>query len=215
MRTSERLLLGVAFGLGALLALQILRRPPVHTGRVLAASWAEQPRSLEETAASAEQVVLGRVTRVRRARDIVVPLPGLPGGTDSIPIEVVTIRLEKSLKGPARGGPPETIEVVHTGISKGRDQVTLVEDPAYAAGEQYVLFVKPGPEVHVEGSSMRVHRRRARTRCSSPARTGSRPGSGDGAWQNSRPMSSGAFSGAAPRADRRHPRASSARLSSR
>lgn len=158
MPRSERLLVGVACGLGALLAAQILREAPVSTGTVLAASWAEQPRSLEETAASAEQVVLGRVTRVRRARDIVVPLPGLPGGADSIPIEVVTIRLEKSLKGPAGGGPPETIEVVHTGVSKGRDQVTLVEDPAYAAGEEYVLFVKPGPEVEVDGSRMRVHR---------------------------------------------------------
>ncbi len=158
MSTSERWLASVALALGILLAAQIHRRPEARPAAVLAASWAEHPASLEETAASAEQVVLGRVTRVRRAQDIVVPVPDLPGGEDRVPIEIVTIRLEKSLKGPARGGPPETIEVVHTGVSSGQDQVTLVEDPPYAAGEQYVLFVKPGPDVQVDGKRMRVHR---------------------------------------------------------
>lgn len=158
MRTSERWLAGTATVLGLLIVAQVVVRPQGRAAAEIAASWAEQPGSLEETAASAEQVVLGRVTRVRRGHDLVVPAPDLPGGEDRVPIEIVTIRLEKSLKGPARGGPPETIEVFRTGASSGQEQVTMAEDPPYSSGEQYFLFVKPGPEVQVEGTRMKVQR---------------------------------------------------------
>jgi hypothetical protein len=158
MRTSERWLSGTAVVLVILIVAQVLLRIQLRPAAEIAASWAEEPASLEETAASAEQVLLGRVTRVRRGQDLVVPVKDLPGGEDRVPVEIVTIRLEKSLKGPAHGGPPETIEVFRTGASSGRDQVTMVEDPPYSSGEQYALFVKPGPEVQIEGTRLRVHR---------------------------------------------------------
>ena len=158
MGKTEWWLAGSAGALAVLLVTQVLLRPEAGPVMELAASWAEQPESLEETAASAEQVVVGRVTRVRRGQDIVVPVPDLPGGEDRIPVEIVTIRLEKSLKGPGRGGPPEIIEVFRTGASSGQEQITMGEDPPYASGEQYVLFVKPGPEVQVDGGRIRAHR---------------------------------------------------------
>jgi hypothetical protein len=106
----------------------------------------------------------------------VVAAEGEPGGVDSIPIEVVTIQLERSCK----GGKPQQIEVFHTGLSKGqpvhdrkppsgpptedikKDEVlgdrnrkpspnesrniTLDGDPPYEPGSRHFLFLTDGPE---------------------------------------------------------------------
>lgn len=156
MNTTDRIMTSTAIVLAAVLATQVFRSHGPE--KVFAASWAEHPATLDETVTSAEHVVLGRVTSVRRGQDIVVAAPGFPDGEDRIPIEIIAIRVEKSHKGPERGGPPETIEIMRTGASSGRDQITTLEDPPYARGEQHLLFVKPGPEVVVGGERLRVHR---------------------------------------------------------
>jgi len=156
--TVERLLVVAALGLAVPLAAQLIPgsrgEPAVRT---LMASWAETPADLEETAASAEQVVLGRVTRVRPGDDIVVQVAGEPDGVDRIPVEIITIQVDKSYKAGQRG-PATTIEVFHTGRSAGRDVVTMMDDPPYQRGEQYVMFLKPGPEVGSGGARVASQR---------------------------------------------------------
>lgn len=150
------------------------------------ATWKNTPKNMAEAKSLADQIVLGRVTRVRRADDLVVEARGEPEGQDRIPIEVVTIRLEKYYK----GGRPETIEVFHTGLSVGvppserrpppgppparpegaierpavppvpgkleSRTILLEDDPPYQRGERYLLLLMDGPEVRVDGGSVRT-----------------------------------------------------------
>ena len=158
MTRVDQVLLAAAGGLAAMLAIQLGVAAQEREARpILIASWFESPASLEETAGSAEEVVRARVTRVRPGADIVVNLPQEPGGEDRIPTEVVTLRVEKVYKGPA-GGPPETVEVFHLGRSNGQEHIAALEDPPYAQGQEYVLFLKRGPDVRVGGSSLPTRR---------------------------------------------------------
>jgi hypothetical protein len=169
-------------GIAAQIAWGLIR--PVRP--VLMASWANNPKSLQEAKDSSDEIVTGRVAKVRRADDIVAQVQGMPGGRDAIPVEVVTIRIEKQHKG---GGKKETVEVFHTGLSKGdhpsdrgdkppgppppdakkppkdvdksRSEarpILLMDDPDYETGEQYVLFLRPGPKVTAEGAPVETKR---------------------------------------------------------
>ena len=173
------LLLG---GLAAQIALSLIRpaRP------TMMASWANNPKSLQEAKDSSDEIVTGRVAKIRRGDDIVTEVPGMPGGRDAIPVEVVTIKVDKQHKG---GGKKETIEVFHTGLSKGNHPsdrgdkppeppppdakkpaqevdksrsaarpILLMDDPDYATGEQYVLLLRPGPKVTAEGVAVETKR---------------------------------------------------------
>jgi hypothetical protein len=173
------LLLG---GIVAQIAFSLIRPAPLP----MMASWVNNPKSLQEAKDSSDEIVTGRVTRVRRGDDIVTEIPGMPGGRDAIPVEVVTIKVDKQLKG---GGKKETIEVFHTGLSKGNHPsdrgdkppeppppdakkparevdksrsearpILLMDDPDYQAGEQYVLFLRPGPKVTAEGAAVETKR---------------------------------------------------------
>ena len=86
-----------------------------------------------------------------------VLVPGEPNGVDRIPVEIITIQVDKSYK-TGGGGPPTSIEVFHTGRSTGRDVATMMDDPPYLRGEQYVMFLKPGPEVGSGGSRVASQR---------------------------------------------------------
>lgn len=145
------------------------------------ASWQFKPESLEDASKLADQEVLARVVGVRRAADLVTEAQGEPGGQDRIPVEVVTLRVEKSYK----GGQPETIEVFHTGSTASRGQrqapspppgtlrpaaasrtptddetrTTWLEgDPPYQQGEQYLLLLASGPTVNVDGKPVATKR---------------------------------------------------------
>jgi hypothetical protein len=173
------LLLG---GIAAQIAVSLIRPAPLP----MMASWVNNPKSLQEAKDSSDEIVTGRVTKVRRGDDIVTEIPGVPGGRDAIPVEVVTIKVDKQLKG---GGKKETIEVFHTGLSKGNHPsdrgdkqpgqpppdakkpaqdvdtsrsaarpILLMDDPDYQAGEQYVLFLRPGPKVTTEGAAVETKR---------------------------------------------------------
>lgn len=184
---AEKILGGAALSLALLFAAQFglahRNGPPLEAR--YAASWANNPHSMEELMGLSEEVVLGRVTGVRRGEDFVTRAEGEEEGVDRIPVEVVTIQVEKDYKG---GGRAETIELFHTGISKGsqpsaRDRppgpppdgaqrpqsqpdlspaatrtVILSDDPPYERGERYVLMLRGGPEVAVGGRKMRTQR---------------------------------------------------------
>lgn len=149
------------------------------------ADWAETPQSLEEAVESADEVVVGRVTRVRPGEDIVARIQGEPGSVDRIPTEIVTLQVENRLK-QGRDGAPRTVEVFRTGATKGTPpsrlgdrppedpppgverpprpsppsdrNVMLTDDPPYQRGERYVLMLKPGPAMRVDSREVRLRR---------------------------------------------------------
>ncbi len=148
------------------------------------ADYAENPQNLDELMESAEELVLGRVTRVRRGPDLVVRVPGEPE-EDRIPTEIATIQVERRLTG-ARGGAPESVEVFRTGSTKGEPPsamgqsppgpapegverparpsppsdrtVMLADDPPYERGQRYLLALKPGPQMRVDGQNVQLRR---------------------------------------------------------
>ena len=185
MRMGKKFVLTIAMLAGVLLlqAWSLVHEKP---GPRYVASWKNIPKNIDEAKNLASQIVLGRVTRVRRAEDLVVEAPGEPKGEDRIPIEAVTIRLEKSYKG-AR---PQTIEVFHTGLSVGipvselrpprgpappkpedgvdrparlpipskeaSRTILLEEDPPYERNQRYLLLLTDGPEVIVGGTRVKT-----------------------------------------------------------
>lgn len=158
MVTTERVL-GTA---GVILALALgaqLRSGTAHQPReILVADWAELPESIDEAAGLAEEVVRARVTRIRPGADLVTGAEGEPGGEDRIPTEVITLRVEQGYKTRAEAGPPESVEVFHIGRSTGQDQIGAMEDPPYARGEEYVLFLRAGPQTRVSGTAVKTSR---------------------------------------------------------
>ncbi|WP_221090658.1 hypothetical protein [Deinococcus aquaedulcis] len=130
------------------------------------ASWVHFARSLDEAVKLSQVVVVARVVGVKRASDLTVKAEGEPGGVDRVPAERVLLDVQ-ALYGTA----PAQLTLFHTGTSTGqltdktppekaRDQkpmdhhaptqttsrTTLLEDdPEYKEGQQYVLFLRPGP----------------------------------------------------------------------
>lgn len=172
-------LLGSSAVLSALLGVQVTaahyqsqRLANSEAGKVhYHASWVRKANSLDAAARFSNQIALGRVINIRRGPDIVVAAPIEPGGEDRIPVEVVTLRLERSYK----GGKPETIQVFHTGLSTASQPqpllqeegpenqplsnqppgprgnlerpVSIEDDPPYRVGERYLMFLTEGPIV--------------------------------------------------------------------
>ncbi|MFW6084425.1 MAG: hypothetical protein ACODAA_04370 [Gemmatimonadota bacterium] len=183
----DRWLAGSFVALTVLLVAQVVvaQRTVGNAEAVWIADWAESPESVEEAVESAEQVVVGQVVRVRPGEDIVVRAEELPDGIDRIPTEIVTLRVEKNLKA-GRGEPPQTVEVFRTGGTIGTPpsqrgnrppeeppegverpdrpdppgdrNVKLNGDPPYERGERYVLMLERGPEMRVNGRSVRAER---------------------------------------------------------
>jgi hypothetical protein len=125
------------------------------------ASWAYNPRSLQEASEKSLSVVQAEVVRVERGKDIVTRLAEEPSGEDRIPTQRITLQVEKSLKGDLREG--QTIQLFQTGgivlpevgpdgpkkedaSLLGARQVTLEGDPLYEVGERHLLMLDAGPD---------------------------------------------------------------------
>jgi hypothetical protein len=72
-----------------------------------------EPQSLAEADKLADQVVVGQVASIRRGADLVTKAPGEPGGVDRIPTEIVTMKIDRTMKGAAA----QSVEVFRTGLS--------------------------------------------------------------------------------------------------
>lgn len=83
-----------------------------HRGRYMALS-AFEPQTLAEADKLADQVVVGQVAGIRRGADLVTQAPGEPGGVDRIPTEIVTMKIDRTMKGAAA----QSVEVFRTGLS--------------------------------------------------------------------------------------------------
>ena len=120
------------------------------------ASWAFDPKSESQLRAQAKAIVLAEVVGVRRGADIVTQQSGEPDGVDRIPTRRVTVKVLESYKGTAKAGSLVTLfqtggTVLPDAPAKGTKartdvaQLVLEDDPAYRAGEQYLLMLEPGP----------------------------------------------------------------------
>jgi len=143
---------------------------------VLMAAWAFEPRTLAEAKGLAKEVVEAQVTNVERADDLVIPAPGEPGNVERIAIEVVSMKV----KGAMKGQPAQEIQVFRTaGIPVTRNDmpnmkeapprpkgaanpparptpfventINIHDDQDYKVGENYVMFLRDGPQVRVKG----------------------------------------------------------------
>ena len=143
---------------------------------VLMAAWAFEPRNLAEAKGLAKEVVEAQVTKVERADDLVIPAPGEPGNVERIAIEVVSMRVKGAMKGKPgqevrlfrtagipvtkkgmpnmKGAPPKP-----KGASKPpsrptpfiENTINVHDDQDYKVGENYVMFLRDGPQVKVKG----------------------------------------------------------------
>lgn len=145
-----------------------LRTRGPHAAPGMHASWVNVARSLEEAVKLSQAVVVARVVGVKRASDLTVKASGEPGGVDRVPAERVLLEVQALY-----GSAPRQLTLFHTGLSTGQltsqtppdkardlkpmDQAPptqtsprttlLDDDPEYKEGQQYVLFIRPGPEL--------------------------------------------------------------------
>ncbi len=98
------------------------------------AFWHERPQTLREAADRSEAIVVARVLRVVAGPDLVVPVEGLEDGVDRIPTQRILVSVERTLRGQLKS---RLVELFRTGDS----EFVLAEDPPYAVGERYVLFL--------------------------------------------------------------------------
>lgn len=126
----------------------------------LFAEWKNRPATPLQAFALGNIAVRATVASVEQADPITVAVPGEPGGVDTVATQRITFRTNEVLKG--RLG--DTFAVFRTG-----DAATSLEgDPAYAVGEEYVLFldeqrpdgrhvlVSPEGRYAVEGGTVRA-----------------------------------------------------------
>lgn len=108
------------------------------------AFWHDRPATLEEAMDRSQAVVVGRIAEIRAGSDIVVGVKGLPGDVDRIPTQRILVAVERVLAGKMTS---KVFELFRT----GNEVFTLAEDPAYAVGERYVLFL-----TRKEGTTFRI-----------------------------------------------------------
>ena len=105
------------------------------SGRTWHAVWYYTPQSVQEAYQLSTVAVLATVTQIEQTPDLVVLAQGEPEGVDRVPNQTITLAVNETFKGVGS----KTIQVFHTG-----DAVRWADgDPAYAVGEQYVLFLLP------------------------------------------------------------------------
>ncbi|MGH7410904.1 MAG: hypothetical protein ACREJ6_07600 [Candidatus Methylomirabilis sp.] len=77
------------------------------------ASWKHSPNSLQEAKQLAKKgAITGVVTKVEPGSPLIVKAPSEPGGQDTIPVEVATVKVEEAHKGATAG---QEMKVFRTG----------------------------------------------------------------------------------------------------
>ncbi len=102
--------------------------------------WRNNPQNLQQARGQADQIVVATVTGVANAAPMVTQAPNEPGGQVETPVQTITIRVDQTLKGSARGGGAVTIEK----LGDDRGCFRVEGDPPYRQGEQYLLLLENG-----------------------------------------------------------------------
>lgn len=181
----QKVLTYVAALLLLTLAIQIGLRYNSGPVPLLFAEWKDVPRTVEAANSLAEEVAQVQVTNIRRANDLVIKIEGEPNGEDRLPVEVVTLKVDKNHKGrssaielfhiggfpsplsrpapPQSQAPPKPADGVERSQAPPRPTeeksrpYMLHDDPEYKVGEKYLLFVRKGPQVTVGGATVQTH----------------------------------------------------------
>ncbi|HET9328758.1 MAG TPA: FlgD immunoglobulin-like domain containing protein [Candidatus Eisenbacteria bacterium] len=106
---------------------------PEGTARAVA-FWHDRPNTMEEALSRSLAVVSGRVLRVNAGADLVNQVEGLEDGVDRIPTQRILFAVDKVIAGELKA---RVVELFRT----GNEDYILAEDPPYAEGERYVLFL--------------------------------------------------------------------------
>lgn len=106
-----------------------------HVPGAWQAVWYYTPTSVQEAYGFGAVAVLATVDGVEQASELVVPAKGEPDGVDRIPNQTIRFSVNEVYKGSIA----KSFALFHTGDSERWAD----DDPAYAAGEQYVLFLLP------------------------------------------------------------------------
>lgn len=124
----------------------------------LKAVWAYKPNSIKEAKDKGHTAVKGIVLTVANGPDLMLAMPGEPGGKDKIPTQRITLRVDKPYKGMKKEG--NLITVFRTGGEvrlppgepKGKEnhrlegvRVVVEDDPPYKVSEEYVMLMEDGP----------------------------------------------------------------------
>ena len=102
--------------------------------------WRNNPQNLQQARGQADQIVVATVSGVANAAPMVTAAPTEPGGQVETPVQTITLRVDQSLKGSARGGGAVTIEK----LGDDRGCFRVEGDPPYQQGEQYLLLLENG-----------------------------------------------------------------------
>ena len=172
----NRIFLSAIAVLGAGFLAQIAINTYLYAPPRVTAAWAYDPRDIAEAKGLAQKIVEAQVTKVERADDIVMDAPGEPGGVERIAVEVVSLKALGGLKGEQA----QEIKVIHTlGMPAGFEDppsmkgappkpkdgidpparmfpfvantVNIHDDPQYLQGERYLMFLREGPQVKIQG----------------------------------------------------------------
>lgn len=106
---------------------------PEGTARAVA-FWHDRPNTMEEALERSVAVVSGRVLRVNPGADLAVQVEGLEDGVDRIPTQRILFAVDKVIAGAVKA---RVVELFRTGNA----EFVIAEDPPYAEGERYVLFL--------------------------------------------------------------------------
>jgi len=106
-----------------------------HEGPLVHALWYDNPRNLSEVMKLSSAIVIGEVTGVYDAPDIVLPVEGLENNESRVPTQSIAFDVQQSL----RGDVGSSFDLFHT----GNEHFVLDGDPPYRVGERYVLFLTP------------------------------------------------------------------------
>lgn len=119
MRIQKTLAITAAV-LGLVLVAQLWFSVHTHTpvSTEMVAIWQENPQSLEDLEALADEIIIGKVVDIRHAEDMrPLDAENFEGMDDvSLPVEVITIEVSTQLKGRKRSK-TETIQLFHMGHS--------------------------------------------------------------------------------------------------
>lgn len=102
--------------------------------------WRNDPQNLNQARGQADDIVVGTVTGIGQGQPLVAAAPGEPGGQVETPVQMITIKVDQTVKGRARAGGVVTIEKL--GDAAGCYRVA--GDPPYQQGEQYLLLLESG-----------------------------------------------------------------------
>lgn len=114
--TGLRILKTSAFFLAILFAFQLYVVNNTEIKNHAFAIWKDSPKTLAKVKELSDHIIIGKIRKIERGEDLVVKVEGEPNNEVRIPVEVITITVEKTLKGTRKN----SIKLFHTGLSIGK-----------------------------------------------------------------------------------------------